>query len=37
VVDIQDLLEEALLDVFVEALFDIDARDFPGQCNCVMV
>lgn len=29
-VDIQHLLEETLLNVFVEGLFDIHAYDFPG-------
>eukprot|EP00967_Tisochrysis_lutea_P133712 scaffold235103_cov18-Tisochrysis_lutea.AAC.1 len=29
-IDIQHLLEETLLNVFVEGLFDIHAHDFPG-------
>lgn len=29
--DIQEHLELALLNVFVEALFDIEAKDFPGH------
>jgi hypothetical protein len=30
-IDIQHLLEESLLNVFVEGLFDIRAEDFPGH------
>lgn len=30
-IDIQHLLEESLLNVFVEGLFDIRAEDFPGE------
>lgn len=29
----QEVLELALLNVFVEALFDIEAKDFPGETS----
>lgn len=36
-VDIQEHLELMLLNVFIEALFDIGAQDFPGERGCIVI